>query len=71
MIKKSVVIAGRHATSISLEPEFYEELLKIASARNLSCNQLVTKIDEARLSENLSSAIRVYILQYYQQKDKE
>jgi predicted DNA-binding ribbon-helix-helix protein len=68
MIKKSVLIAGRHATSISLEPEFYAELLQIASEQNLSCNQLVTQIDEKREKENLSAAIRVYILQYYKNK---
>ena len=68
MIKKSVLIAGRHATSISLEPEFYAELLQIAAEQNLSCNQLITQIDEKREKQTLSAAIRVYILQYYKNK---
>ena len=62
MRKLSVVIAGRHSTSICLEDEFLDELKNIAAARNMSLNQLVTEIDVSRTIENLSSAIRVYIL---------
>lgn len=62
MRKLSVVIAGRHSTSICLEDEFLDELKKIAAKENLSLNQLVTKIDAERRTGNLSSAIRVYIL---------
>lgn len=62
MRKLSVVIAGRHSTSICLEDEFLDELKEIAAARNMSLNQLVTEIDASRTIENLSSAIRVYIL---------
>lgn len=68
MAKKSVVIAGRHETSISLEDEFYEELVTIAREKNLSINQLVTEIDEEREVENLSSAIRLYILKWLKEK---
>lgn len=68
MAKKSVVIAGRHETSISLEDEFYEELVTIAREKNLSINQLVTEIDEEREVENLSSAIRLYILKCLKEK---
>lgn len=67
MRKKSVVIAGRHQTSISLEDEFYAELVNIANEKGVSVNQLVTDIDSSREHENLSSAIRVYILQYLKQ----
>jgi predicted DNA-binding ribbon-helix-helix protein len=58
--KRSVVIAG-HTTSLTLEDEFWEQLVLIARNRNLSINQLVAEIDRDR-SGNLSSAIRVYIL---------
>ncbi|MDD4556715.1 MAG: ribbon-helix-helix domain-containing protein [Alphaproteobacteria bacterium] len=68
MAKKSVVIAGRHETSISLEDAFYAELVAIANKKNLSINQLVTKIDEEREVENLSSAIRLYILNYLKEE---
>ena len=64
MRKKSVVIAGRHQTSISLEDEFYAELAAIAKEKGVSINQLVTEIDSAREHENISGAIRVYILKY-------
>lgn len=65
MKKISVLIAGRHETSISLEEEFYEALIEIAKAQHLSLNDLITKIDSERQIENLSAAVRVYILQYY------
>ncbi len=68
MQKKSVVIAGRHQTSISLEDEFYAELENIAKEKNMSINGLVTEIDSKREHENLSSAIRVYILKYLKEK---
>lgn len=66
MKKISVLIAGRHATSISLEDDFYAALLQIATAQKISLNQLITKIDNSRETENLSSAIRLYVLHYYQ-----
>lgn len=65
MKKISVLIAGRHETSISLEEEFYDALVEIAKARHLSINDLITQIDSERQTANLSAAVRVYILQYY------
>lgn len=62
MRKQSVIIAGRHSTSISLEEEFWQQLKEIAAARQISLNQLVTEIDREKKLDNLSSAIRVYIL---------
>lgn len=58
--KRSIVIAG-HATSVSLEPEFWDALKDIAEKRALSLNQLVAEIDQGR-EGNLSSAIRVFVL---------
>lgn len=68
MIKISVLIAGQHATSISLEEDFYRELVNIAKEKKLSRNELVTLIDRERTVDNLSSAIRLYVLQYYKEK---
>ncbi len=63
MLKKSVIIARRHYTSISLEKEFFDELLNICNRRNISLNQLITEIDTGRSEKNnLSSAVRIYIL---------
>ena len=71
MKKISVVIAGRHYTSITLEEEFYEVLLSIAKANNQSINALVTEIDINRdEGTNLSSAIRLYVLKYLINKIK-
>lgn len=67
MKKRSVKIAG-HATSISLEEEFWDALKTLADAQNLSINQLVTRIDAQRGDANLSSALRVYVLQELQQQ---
>ena len=62
MKKISVLIAGRHATSISLEEEFIDALKEISQTHKKSINDIVTQIDAVRTNENLSSAIRVYIL---------
>ena len=65
MLKKSVIIAGRHYTSISLEKEFFDALINICSRRNISLNQLITEIDTGRSEKNnLSSAVRIYVLNH-------
>ncbi len=60
MRKRSIVIAG-HATSVSLEQEFWDALKDIADRRGMSLNHLVAEIDAGRPG-NLSSAIRVFVL---------
>ena len=71
MKKISVVIAGRHFTSITLEEEFYDLLQQIAVEKKCSINSLVTEIDMKRDDDkNLSSAIRVYLLQHLKDKIK-
>ena len=71
MKKYSVIIAGQHSTSISLEEDFYQVLLNIAKEKNITPFALITEIDLARTTPNLSSAIRVYILKYLQDKLKQ
>ncbi len=58
--KRSVLITG-HRTSVSLEPEFWDALKAIAARRGSSLNRLIAEIDAER-SDNLSSAIRVFVL---------
>ena len=58
--KRSVKISG-HATSVSIETEFWEVFKNIASKKKLSVNDLLSEIDKKRTS-NLSSAIRIFIL---------
>lgn len=59
--KRSVMIAG-HRTSVSLEDPFWAALRAIAAGRNESVQALVGAIDEGRGAQNLSSAIRVFVL---------
>ena len=59
--KHSVRIAG-HATSVSLEPEFWEAVCEIAARRGMPVNDLLATIDAER-SGNLSSAIRLFVLE--------
>lgn len=59
--KHSVLISG-HATSVSVEDAFWRGLVTIAARRGVSLNQLVADIDRRRDSDNLSSAIRVFVL---------
>ncbi len=59
--KRSLAIAG-HRTSVSLEPEFWDALGDQAKARGKSVAELVAEIDPGRGQRNLSSAIRVSIL---------
>ncbi|HYD98812.1 MAG TPA: ribbon-helix-helix domain-containing protein [Alphaproteobacteria bacterium] len=59
--KRSVLLAG-HRTSVSLEPAFWEALKAIAAGRGQSLNALIAEID-ARRGGNLSSAIRVFVLE--------
>ena len=68
MRKFSVIIAKRHATSISLEEEFYQALTDIAKEQNIPLNELITEIDSTRKTTNLSSALRLYVLKNLQQK---
>jgi predicted DNA-binding ribbon-helix-helix protein len=60
--KRSVTISG-HGTSVSLENAFWDVLKDLAESRNISMNALITEIDKERTG-NLSSAIRVYILEH-------
>ncbi len=60
--KHSLVVAG-HRTSISLEDVFWDALKEIAAARGQSVAALVLDIDSARGEANLSSAIRVFVME--------
>lgn len=60
-VKHSLTLRG-HRTSVSLEPEFWEEFRAIATARDKTLNGLAIEIDEARGDVGLASAIRVFVL---------
>ena len=62
--KRSLTIAG-HRTSVSLEDAFWDALKQVAQTDGRSVAMLVKEIDETRGDAALSSAIRVYLLNYY------
>jgi predicted DNA-binding ribbon-helix-helix protein len=64
MQKHSVTISG-HRTSISLEEEFWTGLKAMAATRGKSLADIIRQIDKDRGSANLSSAIRLAVLNYY------
>ena len=64
VVKRSIVIAG-HKTSVSLEEAFWKGLKEIANNRNLTLSDVVASIDTDRHNGNLSSAIRLFVLEYY------
>jgi predicted DNA-binding ribbon-helix-helix protein len=64
VVKRSIVIAG-HKTSVSLEDAFWKGLKEIAAARSMTLSDLVASIDGGRHHGNLSSAIRLFVLEHY------
>jgi predicted DNA-binding ribbon-helix-helix protein len=65
IIKHSVLI-GRHKTSVSLEEPFWKAVRDIAAERQETISHLVAAIDADRREGNLSSAIRLFVLGFYQ-----
>jgi predicted DNA-binding ribbon-helix-helix protein len=70
VIKRSIVIAG-HKTSVSLEDAFWWGLKDIAGTRDLTLSELVAAIDSERRHGNLSSAIRLFVLDHYRSQNAE
>lgn len=67
VVKRSIVVAG-HKTSVSLEEAFWNGMKEIASARSLTLSELVGEIDGGRQQGNLSSAIRLFVLDYFRSR---
>ena len=61
VIKRSIIRDGRKS-SVSLEHEFWHGLHEIADRQNMTVSAVIGTIDQGRNSHNLSSAIRVYVL---------
>jgi predicted DNA-binding ribbon-helix-helix protein len=64
VVKRSIVIAG-HKTSVSLEDAFWDALKEIAAHRKATLSDLVASIDASRTQGNLSSAIRLFVLDHF------
>ena len=67
--KRSVVIDG-HKTSVSLEDAFWRDLKNIAHTQQATLSALVARIDETRERGNLSSAIRLFVLEHFRNEGK-
>lgn len=64
VVKRSVVVGG-HKTSVSLEDAFWTSLKDIATRRGLPLSTQIDAIDRARKTANLSSAIRLFVLDHF------
>ena len=64
VVKRSIVVAG-HKTSVSLEDAFWNGLKEIGGERRMTLSDLVAAIDSQRQHGNLSSAIRLFVLDFY------
>jgi predicted DNA-binding ribbon-helix-helix protein len=67
VVKRSVVVAD-HKTSVSVEDAFWNGLKEIARGRNISLSELIEAIDSERRHGNLSSAIRLFVLDFYRNR---
>ena len=64
IVKRSIVIVG-HKTSVSLEDAFWLSLKQIGKVQNMTLSTLVANIDTHRQHGNLSSAIRLFVLDHF------
>jgi len=67
VMKRSIVIAG-HKTSISLEHDFWTGLKEIARSRGVTLSEMAAFIDTDRQTGNLSSAVRLFVLDHFRSR---
>jgi predicted DNA-binding ribbon-helix-helix protein len=67
VVKRSIIVAG-HKTSVSLEDAFWKAVKDIATVHGTTLSNLVSSIDAEREYGNLSSAIRLFVLDFYRGK---
>lgn len=67
ILKRSIVIAG-HKTSVSLEDDFWRALKDIAWSSRTTLSALVNSINSERKHGNLSSAVRLFVLNHYKER---
>lgn len=67
VVKRSIVVAG-HKTSVSLEEAFWSGMKEISGARGMTLSELVGEIDNNRQQGNLSSAIRLFVLDHFRSR---
>ena len=67
VVKRSIVLAS-HKTSVSLEEAFWNGMKEISGLRNMTLSELVSEIDRNRPHGNLSSAIRLFVLDHFKNR---
>jgi predicted DNA-binding ribbon-helix-helix protein len=67
-VEKRSVVVGGHKTSVSLESPFWNAMKEIAASRDATLSELVGGIDASRSQGNLSSAIRLFVLDYFRSR---
>ncbi|WP_027527558.1 ribbon-helix-helix domain-containing protein [Bradyrhizobium sp. Ec3.3] len=67
VVKRSIVVGGQK-TSVSLEEDFWNGMKGISGLRNMTLSELVGEIDCTRQHGNLSSAIRLFVLDYFKNR---
>jgi predicted DNA-binding ribbon-helix-helix protein len=67
--KRSIMLDGRK-TSVSLEDAFWAELQEIARSQRVTVSSLLDEIEATRKQSNLSSAIRIFVLESLQKRHK-
>ena len=70
VVKRSIFLAS-HKTNVSLEDDFWNALKEIAGNRHVTLSELVGSIKAQRQNSNLSSALRLFVLEYYRSKAAE
>lgn len=64
VVKRSIMVGG-HKTSVSLEEPFWNGMKEISGERGKTLSELVSEINGARQQGNLSSAIRLFVLDHF------
>ena len=70
VLKRTIGLNG-HQTSVSVEPAFWEAVKAIAAAEGTTIDRLIAQIDHERRQRrhaNLSSAVRLFVLDYYRSR---
>jgi predicted DNA-binding ribbon-helix-helix protein len=64
IVKRSIHVNG-HKTSVSVEDDFWNALKEISAMRRIRLSDLVSSIELDRQHANLSSVLRVFVLEHY------
>ena len=64
VVKRSIVVGG-HKTSVSLEEPFWRSMKEISQQLSVTLSELVSEVDTNRQQGNLSSAIRLFVLDHF------